>query len=272
MIHRCRFNWGGGMAEGDHRIIFNFLNLIKATLTQFSPNKVYFAIDGKPKLRLDRYPEYKANRKKELTDPEEIKYWDNFKKQKRYILNMVKEHFSFVSIYDPNNEADDLIYYACKKHNNVNDEITVISSDSDLIQIINEQSNVKLYNPIAKKYRTKTEYDYVSFKAMVGDRSDNIPGVPRIGKITAEKILKSGSLSERLQDSAFKEAYTLSYSLIKLTSDIPSKDIQEWSGNLNKAKLKSEFERMAFKSLIKNNYINSLELILEGLKVQSISM
>ena len=257
MIHRCRFNWGGGMAEGDYRIIYNFMRLTNATIDQFNPDKVYFVVDGKPKKRLEIYPEYKANRKKDLSDPEEKAYWENFRRQKRYILDIVKSNFKFNYAYDPGNEADDVINMIATEVCDSNDEITIVSSDSDLIQIINSNDNVKLYNPIAKKYRSKTDYDYAKFKAMVGDRSDNIPGVSRVGKVTAEKILKNGQLNLKLQNPDFSSSYNLSLSLIKFV-DVNRDDVEFSIGNPNSDFLKSEFEKMEFVSLLDGKFLEDI--------------
>ena len=72
MIHRCRFQWGGGRALDETQIIFNFLRTLKATIGQFSPDKVYFPLDGKPTIRLNSYPEYKGTRSVVTEDPAEI--------------------------------------------------------------------------------------------------------------------------------------------------------------------------------------------------------
>ena len=84
----------------------------------------------------------------------------------------------------------------------LDDNTVILSSDTDFIQILNlYPDNVKLYNPISKSYRQNTDYDYVAWKAMVGDRADNIPGVKGIGKKTANKILSTeGELSKRLKN------------------------------------------------------------------------
>ena len=266
MIHRCRFNWGGGMAEGEYTVIYNFNRLIRATVEEYNPDEIYFVIDGKPKQRLEKFADYKANRKKELTDPEEIAYWENFKRQKREIISMVREKLPLYLVSHPDQEADDLIYYLAKYKASSEDKVIIISSDTDFIQVINELDNVSLYNPVAKKWRQKTPYDYVSWKAMVGDRSDNIPGVRRVGKVTAEKILKNGLLQEKMSDPSFRSSYEASYSLIKLI------DLKEIEGEISISKavfnienLKSDFERMEFKSILDPSYLSKYDKLLSEL-------
>ena len=243
------------------------MKLIKATAEFHYADEIYFVLDGRPKKRVESFPQYKANRKKELIDPEEIAYWESFRRQKREIINIVKNYLPINVVYHPDNEADDLIYHICKHKASPEDVIHIISSDSDYIQIINEFDNVTLYNPVAKKERTRTEYDYVSWKAMVGDRSDNIPGVPRIGKVTAGKILKNGTLNERLKDPKFRENYEISYNLIKLMDLKDIEDEIEIAKSAFKIEdLKSVFLNMEFKSLLEEEYLNSFTEVFEHLE------
>jgi len=266
MIHRCRFNWGGGNAEGEYKIVYNFMKLIRATLEEYASDDVYFVVDGKPKRRIDKFSEYKANRKKDLTNPEEAAYWENFSRQKKIIVSMVKKYFPINVAYHPNEEADDVVYHICKYKCSKEDNITIISSDSDYIQIINEMDNVRLFNPIARKFRGKTEYDYVAWKAMVGDRSDNISGVPRIGKVNATKILKNGTLDERLKDDTFKKTFELCYYLIKLSDLADDVDNIEFTkAEFEFDVLKSQFELMDFQSMLGDKYLEKYKETFEAI-------
>ena len=264
MIHRCRFRFGGGKEtlEG-WTMVYNFLNLLKATYQEYGADKIYFVLDGRPKARQEMFQDYKANRKIDKTDPEEVAYWENFRRQKKEIISIAKNHLPLTVAYHKDEEADDVIYYLSKNECSKDDEVIIVSSDTDYIQVINELDNVKLYNPIAKKYRNKTDYDYVSWKAMVGDRSDNIPGVPRIGKVTAEKILKNGSLSEKMLDQKFKDNYMIGYNLIKMRDLRSEKDnIEFWESSLNKTGLLEIIEKYEFKSLENNKYIEKFAILL----------
>jgi len=247
-IHRCRFNWGGGSAMdmGEYQMVYNFVQLINATARDFRPDVFYFAIDGKPSARLEIFPDYKANRKKKDLTEEEVAYWDSFKRQKRIIVDLCKNHIPVTTVYHPNEEADDVAYKLCKVHSN--DEVVVITNDSDYIQIINEMDNVKVFNPIKRTYFEKTDYDYVSWKAMVGDSSDNIPGVKRVGVKTAEKILKQGSLKERLLEPSFSEQYNLAYSLIKMRDCFDLSDIEMTKPTFSKNYLEKIFDDYGFRS------------------------
>ena len=108
LIHRSRFDWGGGLATGENQIIYNFMKSIKPILEKFDPKKVYFVLDGAPKARLEADSEYKANRKQESLTPEEEAYWASFHNQKRTIINLAKELLPFTTVYHPDFECDDI--------------------------------------------------------------------------------------------------------------------------------------------------------------------
>ena len=103
-------------------------------------------------------------------------------------------------------EADDVI--AWLTHTLTDHQITIVTVDQDMYQLINE--NVNVYSPI-KKININTHNfeevtgtnrkDFLSYKALIGDKSDNIPGIPKVGKKTALKILDKGIESELTPDN-----------------------------------------------------------------------
>ena len=231
------------------------MRLLKSTIDDFMPDKVYFVIDGKPANRLEMYPEYKANRREEITDPEEIAYWESYHRQKRICLKYVKECLPVYSAYHKDYEGDDVIY-TLAKNTSSEDEVIIISSDTDFIQVVQELPQVKLFNPIKREYRSVPEYNYLSWKSMVGDRSDNIKGVPKIGKVRAEKILKNGELSERLEEETFKQAYEQSYSLIKLL-DVSTEEWEVGKASFDIDTLEVGFKEMLFEFMLEESYLES---------------
>lgn len=272
MIHRCRFEWGGGQARGDNKIIYNFLRTLRATVEEFSPQVVYFPLDGKPEHRLNLYEDYKANRRVEVTDPEEIEYWKFFNLQKRSIINLVKNYLPVITAYHPKYEGDDIVLYLVKDALKKNPlaEITIVSSDTDFIQILNTfPKNVSLWNPISKKYRENTEYDYVAWKSMVGDKSDNIPGVKGIGKVGATKILlEAGKLKEKLKDPLFKTAYEKSYQLIELSDmSVDHSGIEFSTCFLDKIAINAAFITMKFSSMLKQEYNDKFYRTFENIEL-----
>ena len=94
-------------------------------------------------------------------------------------------------------EADDFIYWLC---NNIDDYKTVVSSDGDLLQLINDTCDV--YNPIVNKLITTETFEettgvpdirsYITYKSLIGDKSDNIPGLEGVGPKRAKQILERG--------------------------------------------------------------------------------
>jgi len=219
MIHRCRFEWGGGLATTPNKVIYNFFRTLRSAIDSAEYDYVYFVTEGVPSHRLELDKNYKANRVSSSLTDEEVEYWAMFREQKRFIIDTISSHLPISVVNHPLYEGDDVIY-SLIKHRHASDDVEIISSDTDFIQVLNEfPNNVKLYNPIGKVYRENTPYDYVSWKAMVGDRTDNVPGVPRIGKKTATKILTTpGELDERKSDLNFNNAFNNSYGLIKLSS------------------------------------------------------
>lgn len=253
MIHIARF---GLPEDGGNQIAYNFINKYKYVRSQFGADEVYFVIDGYPKFRYELYPEYKANRnQKELTE-EEVLYWEEFKKQKRLIVSMLKDKIPCKFVYHKDVEGDDMVYHVVKNLlPRENCEITIISSDTDYIQVLSELDNVKLWTPVKQHYREPTDYDYVAWKAMVGDVSDNIKGVKGIGKVRAEKILKSGSLDSSLQDESFKSQFYQSYSLIRLNSELKEfEDLEILDENLSSDELRSYMAELGFNSFVGDNW------------------
>jgi len=268
MIHRCRFQWSGyqktkdtGPADGEFQIVYNFFRVLRSTIDQFSPDVVYFPLDGKPAARLLADPNYKGNRTVDTSDPEVVKYWESFHRQKRVIISALQKDYPVITVYHPDQECDDLVQYIIDYHH-VDDEVVVISSDTDFIQLLNKHPDtVRLYNPISKEYRPNTEYDYVSWKAMVGDKADNIPGVRGVGKKTASTILATaGALDERLKNDKFRKSYEKSYSLIKFIDlkDEESRIIITKS-MLDMAIITDDFESMGFNSMLSESSIDKYE-------------
>jgi DNA polymerase-1 len=89
---------------------------------------------------------------------------------------------------------------------------------------------------------------------MVGDKSDNIPGVKGIGKKTASKILsKDGELENRLKDSRFYNEYNISYDLIRLMP-VDTVGLEVSASEFNEDEVRASFESMGFESMLKEPY------------------
>ena len=158
---------------------------------------------GKPQFRLDLAPDYKANRKPMP---------DDLKQQLPYIEDIVSA-FGWNKIRLENFEADDLIGAVAKKSEC--GEVLVITSDKDIHQIVDEK--IKIMAPdtkqpsgfdirdiasVQQRFNIDPE-QIVDYLAMIGDASDNIPGLPGVGPKTAEKLIKQfGSIANMIAKSS----------------------------------------------------------------------
>jgi len=85
-------------------------------------------------------------------------------------------------------EADDLLFNVAVKYGTQGIKTTIITSDRDLSQALNHSNNIKVFNPVRKSYYTKNE-NIILEKIIIGDKSDNIPGIPGIGEKKFEKMM-----------------------------------------------------------------------------------
>lgn len=173
-----------------------FFNKIHSIMRLYKNSKMLFVWDGRhgSVWRKNANSDYKANRSHDGDEMYPI-FID--------MMNMVKEILEFYPVLQFSKfeaEADDLIY-SIVKHLNGND-VEVISTDTDMIQLSQQFDNVKIWNPIKKKHHDIPPYEYVLFKSIVGDKSDNIKGLPRFGPKKAQKAIEEGIeiLSKEHQD------------------------------------------------------------------------
>ena len=176
LIYRAR----SGFMKGDYPVVYNFLRGLRPLVEKFSPDKVYFVLEGNPKFRTQLNDGYKANRSNNDR---------HFHEQKAQIIQIVKECFPITTARHPELECDDTIATLVKVHHDKGDDCTIISSDSDFNQLLNLFERCEIYNPVKKKMIEVTEYDYVTWKALRGDATDNIAGIPGCGDKTATKLV-----------------------------------------------------------------------------------
>ncbi|TWT12172.1 DNA polymerase I [Streptococcus sp. sy004] len=196
--------------------IYGFHLMLDHMMERLQPTHVLVAFDaGKTTFRTDLFKDYKAGRAK---TPEE------FREQFPYIREMLT-HLG-ITYYDlPNYEADDIIGTMAKlaEASNQPFEITIVSGDKDLIQLTDLNTVVEIskkgvaefeaFTPIYLKEKLGlTPQQFVDLKALMGDKSDNIPGVTKIGEKTGLKLLHEfGSLEnlyerlDELKSSKMKE-------------------------------------------------------------------
>lgn len=171
--------------------VFGFFSIVLQMILKYGPKEVYFAFDSKEKtFRHEIYPDYKGTRKK--IDDELIAQFKTIKE----ILRSARIPYLEKDGY----EADDIIGTLSRRNELDGMEKIIVTGDGDLLQLINNEVRVLLsgsafkksvlYDSItAEKKLGYTITQVIEYKALRGDTSDNIPGVPGIGEVTTKKLL-----------------------------------------------------------------------------------
>jgi DNA polymerase-1 len=179
--------------EGNHiGGVFHFLNTLRKQLVDNEYDNVIVFWDGKQnsKIRRELYPNYKLNRKNDMTEEKLESYYTQKNRVKQYL-----EECFVRQVEVEQNESDDLIAFYCQIA--TDEEKVIFSSDKDLLQLINESTS--LYSPLQRytyKNGDKVKFgDYyiphqniLTVKILMGDKSDNIQGIERLGEKTFVKI------------------------------------------------------------------------------------
>jgi len=169
--------------------VFGFVQMIQKAIETVEPDSVLIAFDaGKHTFRHDLYPEYKGGRKPAP---------DDLVPQFQMVRDCL-DAFGIRWVEMADIEADDLIGTVSKK--NPDFSTYILSSDHDLLQLIDETTSVLLMKkgisemdvmtPAVLKEQMGIEpLQIIDMKGLMGDKSDNIPGIPGIGEKTALKLL-----------------------------------------------------------------------------------
>ena len=175
-----------GAVRGFTATLLHLINTLQPTHAAYA-----FDVSDETVFRRDTYPEYKAHREPMPEDlPPQIQR-----------CREIAEAFS-IPIYEaPTYEADDVLATLADQAVAAGFDTWICTLDSDLLQLVSDNVSVYLYNPYRSEYvaydgpaavREKYEVDpiqIIDYKALVGDKSDNIPGVRGIGKVGAVKLL-----------------------------------------------------------------------------------
>ena len=255
--------------------LYGFINMMNKIIKEENPSYIMVAFDKGKTFRHDQYKDYKAGR---MAVPDELKM--QFPKAKEVLNSMGIKHFEI-----DNYEADDIIGTLSKIVDEEDQFIaTIISSDKDLLQLISDEVTVKLLKQSDYIMMNRDEFfktyqvepiRMIDLKALMGDSSDNIPGVKGIGEKTAIQLLsKYGSLDgvyehlneispktrEKLEndkDNAYK-----SYNLATIYREVPL-DFQledcKYMG-YNPSEFKKQLEELEFYSLLKKLDFSSTSL------------
>ena len=181
--------------------LYGFVSMINKIIEEEKPEYMVVAFDIGKNFRHEKYEQYKAGR---IETPEELKV--QMPRAKVLLDAMGIKHIEV-----ENYEADDIIGTISKMaYDDKEFDALIVSSDKDLLQLINEEVEVKLlktkgyirYNP------DSFEADYgikpirmIDLKALMGDPSDNVPGVKGIGEKTALKLLQEYGTLENIYEN-----------------------------------------------------------------------
>ena len=169
--------------------LYGFINMMNKIIKEEEPNYILVAFDKGKSFRHNKYDFYKGGRN---ATPEELK--EQFPKAKEILDAMGIKHFEI-----DNYEADDIIGTVSRIVDEEDQFIaTIISSDKDLLQLISDEVDVKLLKTSGFVRMDTQEFmntygvepiKMIDLKALMGDASDNIPGVKGIGEKTAINLL-----------------------------------------------------------------------------------
>ena len=162
------------------------------------------------KWRKEHYALYKENRKDRADNPDYAFIGKCYKEADNFLKMFHCKH-----IRVDNCEADDVIYKLTEYYVNKDEQVKIISSDKDLTQMCTYFDGVEVYNPLSslnKKIKPITNSEncnnnIILEKAIVGDPSDNIKGIPRIGKQTFEKMLTDKELWNKKMTQENREIF-----------------------------------------------------------------
>ena len=173
--------------------LFGFINMLNKIISEENPSYMMIAFDKGKTFRHEKYDYYKGKRDE---TPEDLK--KQFPVAKKILNAMGIKYFELAGY-----EADDIIGTFAKKVDEEAEFVaTIVSSDKDLLQLISEDVDVKLlkqkdYIRMNREVFMNTyglePIKMIDLKSLMGDQSDNIPGVKGIGEKTAIKLLQTYS-------------------------------------------------------------------------------
>lgn len=246
---------------------YGFVKMFIKIMEDFQPDTVVVAFDkGKKTFRNELYADYKGKRK---ATPDELL-------SQIPLIHELVEVMGVKLIEEAGFEADDIIGTLAVKAAEAGHSVRVVTGDRDALQLVEDNIQVALTKKgITELEIYNTEYfkekyglepvQLIDLKGLMGDASDNIPGVPGVGEKTASKLLKqfgsveevlanvdvvSGKkLQERLRDNA--EQAVLSKKLATIITDMPLEyDTAMFKMQTDTAKLKAFCQKHGFRSVM----------------------
>lgn len=247
--------------------IYGFTTMLFKIIENYKPTHISVAFDKKaPTFRHLEYKEYKAGRKKM---PDELR------EQIEPLKNLL-DAFKINRLELEGYEADDIIGTVSLKAEKEGYKVFIVTGDKDAIQLASKTTTTLItkkgvgeveefdFDEVMKKYEM-TPNQFIDLKGLMGDKSDNIPGVPGIGEVTGIKLIKEfGSIeniienvdsikgSSRKKIEEYKDLAIMSKRLATIIRDVPIDiTIDDLSfGDYDKANVIEVFNELGFNSLI----------------------
>jgi len=242
----------------DYTPIYTFFRSLRSLIELFSPDKCFFVLEGHAKFRYDLFADYKANRLIKLgskTKEEVYAYADEIVR----LLLMLPITVCRASNY----EADDVI--GSLSENMKNEELTIVSTDSDYIQLLQRgYPKISIYNPIRKEFMEAPPQNYIALKSLRGDKSDNIPRL--VSDRKAESFCENPALFKKWMSIEENRAtLAINKQLIEFAS-VPMEEIEFKEGQRDFKILKEEFKKMEFESITNNKSWDKFEITFNCLR------
>ena len=247
--------------------IFGFVRMMFKIIEDYQPTHMSVAFDKKaPTFRHKQYADYKAGRKKM---PDELG-------QQLEPLKELLDKFNINRLELAGYEADDIIGTVAKLGEENNFKVYIVTGDKDAIQLASHKTTTLItkkgvgeveeynYDSVVERYEM-TPTQFIDLKGLMGDKSDNIPGVPGIGEKTGIKLLKQystienliehtdelkGSIKKKIEEN--KELALISKELATIITNVPLdiklEDLEY--GDYNKDDVIEKFKEFGFTSLI----------------------
>lgn len=262
--------------------IYGFTTMLFKLIDMYNPTHISVAFDKKsPTFRHLEYTAYKAGRKKM---PDELR--EQFEPLKKLL-----DAFNINRLEIDGYEADDIIGTISKIAEDEGFKVYIVTGDKDAIQLVSKNITTLItkkgvadmeeydFDKVVEKYEM-TPAQFIDLKGLMGDKSDNIPGVAGIGEKTGIKLIKEyqsienilenidnlkGSIKTKIEEN--KESAIMSKKLATIIRNVPIDfnmcDLEY--GSYDEEKLLKEFEKLGFMSLvskiIKEDIKSSLEII-----------
>jgi len=252
--------------------VYGFFTMFNRVVAEEQPSHIVVALDkSRDTFRRKIYTDYKGNRS---APPDELK--GQFE-----LLREVLKARNIVYLEADGYEADDIIGTLCRQAEDAGMESIIVSGDGDTMQLVSEQVNVLMtrkgiseiekYDPARVKDKWEVMPDkMIEIKALMGDSSDNIPGVPGVGAKTAIKLVKEFGSLENLYENLdkvkgkklvekLKDNQDKAFMSRKLGTIVTDIDMEVKMDDYLRKEADRETLKKLYKELEFNNFLKALE-------------